>query len=282
MQTARISFYPDNRIGEIDPRIYGSFIEHLGRAVYNGIYEPEHPTADEDGFRRDVLDFVRELRVPIVRYPGGNFVSGYNWEDGVGPRDQRPRRLDLAWRSLETNAVGVNEFAAWARKANSEVMMAVNFGTRGIDAAREFVEYCNHRGGTKWSDLRISHGIREPHRFQLWNLGNEMDGPWQVGAKTADEYGRLACETAKVMKAVDESIELVACGSSARTMDTFPQWEATVLDHCYERVDYISLHQYFGNRTGDTRHFLAESVGMEDFIKTVAATCDFIKAKKRS
>lgn len=279
---ARITLDRDVRIGTVDPRMYGSFVEHLGRAVYGGIYEPGHPAADEKGFRRDVLDLVRQLQVPIVRYPGGNFVSGYNWEDGIGPKDRRPRRLELAWRTIETNQVGVNEFADWCRRAGSEPMMAVNLGTRGPEAARDLVEYCNHPGGTYWSDLRRSHGAEVPHKVKVWCLGNEMDGPWQIGHKTAEEYGRIACETAKVMKWVDPAIELVACGSSGRGMPTFPAWEATVLEHTYEHVEYISLHTYIGNRDGDTGNFLAQSVGMEDFIRTVIATCDHVRGRKRS
>jgi alpha-N-arabinofuranosidase len=270
------------RIGDIDKRMYGSFIEHVGRAVYGGIYEPGHITADADGFRQDVIDLVKKLQVPIVRYPGGNFVSGYNWEDGIGPKDSRPKRLDLAWRSIETNAIGVNEFAAWAKKIGAEVMMAINLGTRGIDAARNLVEYCKHPGGSSWSDLRKAHGVDEPHRIKTWCLGNEMDGPWQIGHKTAEEYGRLACETAKAIRCVDPDIELVACGSSHAHMRTFPEWEATVLDHTYEHVDYISLHTYYGKRDQDTPSFLARSLDMDRYINAVIATCDFIKAKKRS
>lgn len=279
---AKMILDKDYKIGEVDKRIYGSFIEHLGRAVYGGIYEPGHPEADEQGFRKDVIKLVNELQVPIVRYPGGNFVSGYNWEDGVGPVEQRPRRTELAWGTIETNQVGTNEFVDWAKKAGSDVMMAVNLGTRGADAARNLVEYCNHKGGTYWSDLRKSHGYADPHNIKVWCLGNEMDGPWQIGHKTAEEYGRIACETAKVMKWIDPSIELVACGSSAIGMPTFAQWEATVLEHTYEHVDYISLHQYYGNHAKDTANFLARTVDMDAFIKSVIATCDYVKAKKRS
>ncbi|QGH36571.1 alpha-N-arabinofuranosidase [Gracilibacillus salitolerans] len=270
------------QISEIDPRVYGSFIEHLGRAVYGGIYEPDHPTADDKGFRQDVIDLVKELQVPIVRYPGGNMVSAYNWEDGVGPKEDRPKRLELAWRVTETNQVGTNEFVDWAKAANTDVMMAVNLGTRGIDAARNLLEYCNHPGGTYWSDLRKSHGYENPHNIKTWCLGNEMDGPWQVGQKTAYEYGRLAYETAKAMRLVDPEIELVSCGSSNSNMPTFPSWEAETLEHTYEVADYISLHQYYGNRSGDTANYLAKSMDMENFIQTVIATCDYIKAKKRS
>ncbi|MGM0369014.1 MAG: alpha-N-arabinofuranosidase [Bacillota bacterium] len=270
------------KVGEVDDRIYGSFIEHLGRAVYTGIYEPDHETADEDGFREDVMELVKELDVPIVRYPGGNFVSGYKWEDGVGPVEERPNRLELAWQTVETNEIGTNEFMDWADKAGTDVMMAVNLGTRGIDAARNLIEYCNHPGGSYYSDLRKEHGQEEPYDIKTWCLGNEMDGPWQIGHKTAEEYGRLACETAKVMKQVDPEIELVACGSSYREMPTFAEWEATVLDHTYEHVDYISLHQYFGNKEDNLGNYLAQPVGMDDFIESVISTCDYVKAKKRS
>ncbi|WP_112182337.1 MULTISPECIES: alpha-N-arabinofuranosidase [Paraliobacillus] len=270
------------QIAKVDERIYGSFIEHLGRAVYGGIYEPGHPEADEQGFRKDVIELVKELQVPIVRYPGGNMVSAYNWEDGVGPKKDRPRRLELAWRTTETNEMGTNEFVDWAKKANSDVMMAVNLGTRGIDAARNLLEYTNHPSGTYYSDLRRSHGYEQPHNIKTWCLGNEMDGPWQVGHKTAYEYGRIAQETGKAMKLVDPSIELVACGSSNTGMPTFPEYEATTLDIAYNEIDYISLHQYYGNRSNDTANYLAKNMDMDHFIKTVISTCDYIKAKHRS
>lgn len=269
-------------IARVDERIYGSFIEHLGRAVYDGIYCPEHGSADEDGFRNDVKELIRELNVPIIRYPGGNFVSSFNWEDSVGPFNERPRRLDLAWRSLEENKVGLNEFTKWARSAGSDVMMAVNLGTRGIADACNLLEYCNHPGNSKYSDLRISHGYKEPHNIKTWCLGNEMDGPWQIGHKTMEEYGRLAEETARAMKIIDPDIELVACGSSYLTIPTFPDWEAVTLKHAYDYVDYISMHQYYGNQKGDSQDFLASSDDMDQFIRTVIATCDFVKAQKRS
>lgn len=282
MKKAQVTIDKDFKIGEIDRRIYGSFVEHLGRAVYQGIYQPGHPEADDAGFRKDTMELVKELNVPIIRYPGGNFVSGYNWEDGVGPLNERPKRTELAWRTIEPNEVGVNEFADWAKQANSEVMMAVNLGTRGIDAARDLVEYCNHPGGSYWSDLRKKHGYNEPHNFKVWCLGNEMDGPWQIGHKTADEYGRLANETAKAMRMLDPSIELVACGSSGRGMPTFGQWEATVLEHTYDEVEYISLHTYYGNRDNDTPNYLARTLDMDAFIESVVSICDYVKAKNRS
>lgn len=269
-------------ISRIDDRIYGSFIEHLGRAVYGGIYEPGHPAADERGFRKDVLSLIQTLRVPIIRYPGGNFVSGYDWKDGIGPKDQRPSRLELAWRTVEPNQFGLNEFVEWSRTAGTDVMWAINLGTHGVDEARNIVEYANHTSGSYWSDLRISHGYRQPHAIKTWCLGNEMDGPWQIGAKTAVEYGRVAAESAKVMKWVDPSIELVACGSSGKGMATYPEWEATVLEHTYEHVEFLSLHSYYGNHDNDTATFLGRSLEMEDFIRSVVATCDYMKAKKRS
>jgi alpha-N-arabinofuranosidase len=245
--------------------------------VYTGIYEPGHPAADENGFRTDVAALVRELGVPIVRYPGGNFVSGYKWEDGIGPVEARPTRLDLAWRSLESNHVGVDEFARWAATVGVEPMMAVNLGTRGIDAARDLVEYCNIPSGTYWSDLRGG----DPYAIKVWCLGNEMDGPWQTGHKTAYEYGRLASETARAMRQVDPSISLVACGSSARKMPTFGSWEATVLAETYDVVDYVSMHAYYQQHGDDRDSFLACATDMDEFIDAVVATMDHARAVGR-
>ncbi len=282
MPTARVLIRPGQAIGETDPRLFGAFIEHLGRCVYGGIFEPGHPTADANGFRGDVLALVRELAPTIMRYPGGNFVSGYNWEDGVGPVEARPRRLDLAWMSAETNRFGTNEFIDWCRLASIEPMLAVNLGTRGPDAARTMVEYCNHPGGTMLSDLRRAHGWEQPHGIKFWCLGNEMDGPWQMGAKTADEYGRIAQEAAKMMSWVDPTITLAACGSSGRSMPTFGAWEATVLEHCFDHVDFISLHTYLNNYAGDTAAFLASPDLMDSFIDEVVAIADSVAAKRRS
>ena len=279
---AKMTLAKEFRIGDIDKRIYGSFIEHLGRAVYGGIYEPGHPTADENGFRTDVIDMVKKLNVPIVRYPGGNFVSGYNWEDGVGPVESRPKRLDLAWGTTEPNYFGTNEFMKWCQKANTDCMMAVNLGTRGTDAARNLVEYCNHKGGSAWSDLRKAHGYADPWNIKLWCLGNEMDGGWQMGAKTATEYGRAALEASKVMKWTDPSIETVLCGSSSRNSWTFGTWEEESLDIAYDNIDYVSLHQYYGNRTDDIQSYLANTLQLDEFIYSVICICDYVKAKKRS
>jgi alpha-N-arabinofuranosidase len=268
-------------VSEVDKRLYGSFIEHLGRAVYEGIYQPQSPFADEEGLRKDTLELVRELQVPIVRYPGGNFVSGFHWEDSVGPKEQRPAKVDLAWQVIETNEFGLNEFASWAKKADTEVMMAVNLGTRGPEDAKNLLEYCNLKGGTYYSDMRKKHGYETPHNIKLWCMGNEMDGPWQMGHKTATEYGRAAQETGRLMKMLDPTIETVACGSSSLYMDTFGSWEEQVLDIAYDQVDYLSLHQYYGNRDNDTPDFLASNVGMDEFISSVVSICDCVKAKKR-
>ena len=269
-------------IGEVDPRIYGSFIEHLGRAVYGGIYEPTHPTADGEGFRGDVLALVKEIGVPIVRYPGGNFVSGYRWEDGTGEKSNRPRRMELAWEAIETNEVGIDEFQSWAKKAGSSVMMAVNLGTRGLEEAQALVEYCNVDGGTFYSDRRRQNGLEKPFGIKTWCLGNEMDGNWQMGRKTAEEYGRAAAEAAKLMKLTDPSIELVLCGSSNYNMPTFGSWEMTSLDMAYDYVDYISLHQYYHNIRDKYEDFVGRSVQLDEFIRSVTAICDAVKAKKHA
>jgi alpha-L-arabinofuranosidase len=282
MTVARIIIDRDFTVGPVPRRLFGSFVEHMGRCVYTGIFEPGHPSADENGYRRDVLELTRELGVSIVRYPGGNFVSGYRWEDGVGPLEQRPRRLDGAWHTIETNAFGLHEFAGWAKEAGVEIMEAINLGTRGVEEARALVEYANHPGGTYWSDLRVQNGATEPFGIKVWNLGNELDGPWQIGHKTADEYGRLAQESAKAMKLVDPSIEVVAVGSSGRGMPTFGEWEHTVLSHAYDEVDYVSMHAYYQEHDGDVASFLASSTDMDHFIDEVIATVDAVKAKRKS
>ncbi len=266
---------PANQISTIDERIYGSFIEQLGRAVYDGIYQPGQATADKDGLRQDVIDAVKKLNVPIVRYPGGNFVSQYKWEDGVGPKQDRPTRLDLAWRSIETNQFGLHEFMNWADKVGTKANMAVNLGTRGIMAAANLVEYCNFPKGSYWSDLRRQNGQEKPYNIKTWCLGNEMDGPWEIGQKTAYEYGHLANEAAKAMRAVDDSIELVACGSSSMDNPTFGDWEKTVLDQCYDNVDYLSLHRYYGfygdDDPNELDNYLGKNIDLDDFIKGVVA-----------
>ncbi len=281
MVQARIVVDRDFEVGQIDRRLFGTFVEHIGRCVYGGIFEPGHPRADAQGFREDVLELTRELGVTVVRYPGGNFLSGYRWEDGVGPVDKRPRQLDLAWFATEPNTFGTNEFIDWCRKAKVEPMFCVNLGTRGPDEARQFIEYCNHPGGTVLSDLRKQHGYREPHGIKLWGLGNEQDGPWQIGEKSAPEYGGIARETAKLMRWLDPSVELSACGSSNAEMKTFGAWEYEVLEQCYDQVDMLSLHQYFA-KTGDSYDFQTAIDAMDRYIEQVVAICDAVGAKRRS
>ena len=281
MAGVRVVVDPDFVIGPVDRRLFGSFVEHMGRCVYGGIFEPGHPAADQAGLRGDVVDLTRELGVTAVRYPGGNFVSGYRWEDGVGPVADRPTRLDLAWRSIETNAFGLHEFMEWSRRAEVDPILAVNLGTRGVQAAADLVEYANHPSGTALSDQRRANGADAAFGIRTWCLGNEMDGPWQIGQKTASEYGRLAAETGKAMKLVDPTIELVACGSSGRHMSTFGAWEREVLEHTYDVADYISLHAYY-EEDGDLASFLASSVDMGAFISEVVATCDHVQAVRRS
>lgn len=279
---ARVSVHRDFKIADIDDRIYSAFLEHLGRAVYGGIYEPGHPTADKDGFRGDVLELVRDLKLPLVRYPGGNFVSNYDWEDGIGPKDQRPVRLDLAWKTTETNEMGTDEFVRWCKKAGTAPMLAVNLGTKGFTEALAMLEYCNHPGGSYWSDLRKKNGSKDPYGVKVWCLGNEMDGPWQMNHRTAYEYGRIANEVGHAMKVFDRSLELVVCGSSNYNMPTYPAWEAEVLDLTYDNVDFISLHQYWDNWDNDYLNFVAKSVPVDRYIQTIGGVIDYVKAKKRS
>ena len=282
MTRARITVDPDLVVGPVRKRTFGSFVEHLGRSVYTGIYEPGHPSADGSGFRTDVLDLVRELGVGTVRYPGGNFVSCYRWEDGVGPLEQRPKRLDLAWHSTEPNTFGLDEFMRWCAEGGIEPMMAINLGTRGISEALDILEYCNIASGTALSDLRRRNGAERPYNVTMWCLGNEMDGPWQVGHKTPQEYGRLAAEVGRAMRMVDPGLELVACGSSGTGMPTFGEWERVVLTETYEVVDLISAHAYYWEEDGDLGSFLASAVDMDGFIAGVTATADAVGAVKKT
>lgn len=282
MPTARIAVDADRPIGAIDRRMYGVLVEHLGRCVYTGIFEPDHPAADEHGLRRDVMELVRELGVTVARYPGGNFVSNYRWEDGVGPLARRPRRLELAWHSTEPNTFGTDEFMTWCRLAGVEPMMALNLGTRGEEDAVNLLDYVNGRADTDYANLRRANGHDEPYDVRMWCLGNEMDGPWQVGHKSAEDYARLALSTARAMHMVDRGLELVACGSSAWEMPTFGDWERTVLELGYDEIDYISMHRYIDPAAQDRADLLAAGVDLDRFIDGVIATADAVGAKRRS
>lgn len=269
----------------LDRNLFGSFLEHLGRAIYDGIYQPGSPLSDSNGFRRDVLREIRQMGVPIIRYPGGNFVSGYNWLDGVGPQRDRPPVLDKAWNTIDSNQFGTNEFLAWCKLAGTQPLMAVNLGTGTPEQAAALVEYCNVDKGTRWSDLRRQHGIAQPYHVTHWCLGNEMDGPWQIGHMTAREYGMKAADAGRQMRYVDPALKLVACGSSNSFMPTYLQWDQEVLEQCYDYVDAISLHRYFDNDRetgGDSSKYLALNLDMERQIAQVAAVCDVVQARKRS
>jgi alpha-L-arabinofuranosidase len=283
-----VRIYADSRrtIAPIDKNLFGSFLEHLGRAIYGGIYDPQSKLSDANGFRKDVMDEIHKLGVPIIRYPGGNFVSGYNWLDGIGPKADRPLVLDKAWNTINTNQFGTDEFMAWCRLVGTQPLMGLNLGTGTPEQAAALVEYCNVDKGTRWSDLRRKNGIAEPYKVEHWCLGNEMDGPWQIGHMTATEYGLKAADAARQMRYVDPSLKLVACGSSGPGMPTYLEWDREVLEQCYNYVDAVSLHRYFGNTPeetgGESSKYLAMNLSMERQIEEVAAVCDMVQGHKRS
>ena len=268
-------------IGKVDDKMFSSFTEHLGRCIYGGIYEPGHPTADEDGFRMDVMDLVRELKVPVIRYPGGNFVSCYDWHDGIGPKENRPKRMEYAWTSIETNEFGIDEFCRWAKKAGVEPMIAVNLGTGSIKDAGDLVEYCNHPGGTYWSDLRIKNGSPEPYNIKYWCLGNEMEGSWQAGHLSAEDYAKKALEAAKIMKWVDPGIKLVACGSSYDMLPTYLEWDRIMMKELYDQVDYLSTHNYTMNAGQGTTNYVASYKQLDQHIKNSVSVLDYVKRVNR-
>jgi alpha-L-arabinofuranosidase len=284
---APVRVYVDSRrkIGALDPNLFGSFLEHLGRAIYGGIYDPGSKLSDANGFRIDVMDQIRKLGVPIIRYPGGNFVSGYNWLDGIGPKKDRPVVLDKAWNSIETNQFGTDEFMAWCKAVGTKPLMGLNLGTGTPEQAAALVEYCNVEKGTEWSELRRKYGHAEPYKVEYWCLGNEMDGPWQIGHMSATEYGYKAADAARQMRDVDPSIKLVACGSSGPSMPTYLEWDRQVLEECYSYVDGLSLHHYFGNygeTAGDSSKYLALNLAMDRQIEQTLAVCELAQARHRS
>jgi alpha-N-arabinofuranosidase len=281
LRSSTVHLHTRFAIGAVDPRLFGGFLEHMGRTLYEGVYDPESPRADADGWRSDVLEKLRDLDMTVMRYPGGNFASGYHWQDGVGPREHRPRLRELAWNSIEPNHVGTDEFISLSRRMSWEPMLTVNLGTGTPEEARNWVEYCNAPPGTRYADMRTANGVEEPHGVRLWCLGNEMDGPWQLGHVPADEYARRAQQAAKMMKDVDRSIEVVVCGSSNTWIPTYLDWDRAVLEHVGDLADYVSLHNYVGNRS-DTMDFLAVTNAIDRQIEEVDAVCRYAQGKRRS
>lgn len=282
MKKAKVIIDRDFTISEIDEKVFSSFVEPLGRCVYGGLYEPGHPTADEDGFRQDVLEYTKPLNLTLNRFPGGNFTSTYRWEDGIGPKEKRPRRPEVAWQCIETNEFGLDEFDKWSKKNGSDVMMTVNLATRGVLEAMDCVEYCNFEGGTYWSDKRREHGYEKPFNYKYWCLSNEIDGIWQVGQKPGREYGLLAKEASKGMKLIDTEIKTVLAGSSSPGMDTFPSFDEEALDVAWEQIDYLSVHHYIGNWDNDSENYMAKPLVTNKYFDDLAGLLAFMKRKKRS
>jgi alpha-N-arabinofuranosidase len=282
MEATRIHLHTRFSVGTVDPRIFGGFLEHMGRAVYEGVYQPGSAHADADGFRADVLDALRGMRLSLVRYPGGNFASGYHWQDGIGPAGTRPTVRDLAWQSIEPNSFGTDEFMRLCRKMAWQPMLAANLGTGTPEEARNWVEYCNCPTGTRFADMREAAGSRDPHAVKLWCLGNEMDGPWQIGHVPAREYALRAQQAAKMMKDTDASIELVACGTCVVDLPTFMEWDRIVLEELGDYADYISLHRYAADRGSDTEDFLAVTAAIDRQIEQMDAACRYVQARRRS
>ena len=282
MRQASVHLDTQHHVGAIDRRVFGGFLEHLGRAIYEGVYDPGNPLSDQRGFRRDVLEALRPLDMPVIRYPGGNFVSCYDWKDGVGPREQRPARPDYAWKTIEPNELGTDDFMAWCAELPTAPMLAVNLGTGSTADAAQLVEYCNLRGGSYWSDRRRQHGHPEPYGVPLWCLGNEMDGVWQAGHVPAEVYAQRAGQAGLMMKGLDPTIETIACGSSGPHMRTYMEWDRTVLEYCWEYVDYISAHRYSENRQDDSPAYLADGLDIERTLADYVALLDYVRAVKKS
>lgn len=282
MDKTTITLHTKYHISAVDPRIFGGFLEHMGRAIYEGVYDPQSSTAGPDGLRADVLDALRQLDMTQMRYPGGNFASGYHWENGIGPRADRPTVRELAWQSIESNQFGTDEYIHLCREMGWKPMLTVNLGTGTPEEARNWVEYCNSSPGTHYANLRGENGHSEPHDVRMWCLGNEMDGAWQLGHAPVEHYAVRAQQAAKMMKGVDPSIELVACGSSGPGMPTYLEWDQQVLEHIGDQADYISLHRYVGNHTDDMPDYLAVTNAIDRQIEEVDAVCRVIQAKSRS
>ena len=271
-----------HHVGPIDRRVFGGFLEHLGRSVYQGMYDPGNPLSDENGFRQDVLEALRPLSMPVVRYPGGNFVSCYDWKDGIGPRESRRARPDYAWRSVESNQFGTDEFMVWAKQLGTDPMLAVNLGTAGTAEAAHLLEYCNLQTGTYWADQRAKNGHADPYHVRLWCRGNEMDGPWQAGHVPAAVYAQRAEQAAVIMRGLDPTIETIACGSSGKELPTYLEWDRTVLEACWTSVDYISAHRYSENYRDDSAWFLAEGIEIDRVIDDYAGLLAYVRGVKKS
>lgn len=282
MQRTRIILDPAYPIAPVDSRIFGGFLEHLGRGIYEGVYEPRSARSDENGFRVDVLEALRGLNMTAMRYPGGNFASGYHWIDGIGPKDQRPTVRELAWQSIEPNQFGTDEFIKVSRLMDWTPMITVNLGTGTPEEARNWVEYCNSPAGTRYADLRAKNGSHSPYGVKLWALGNEMDGPWQLGHIPAQQYAFIAQQTARMMKEIDPSIETVACGSSTMRGSSYLEWDRTVLEYIGPYADYVSLHRYIDNFRDDTADFLASTNSIDRRIEHMDSVCRVVQAKTRS
>lgn len=264
-QNARIKIDIDRTIGEVNPNIYGNFVEHLGRCVYGGIYDEGSPLSDSDGFRQDVMEAVKGLNVSLIRYPGGNFVSNYHWKDGIGQKNDRPPRMELAWARLETNQFGTDEFMKYCKEVGSEPYISVNMGTGTIEEAQQWVEYCNVKEGPYYAELRKKYGHPEPYNVKYWSLGNEMDGYWQMGHLNAEDYSKKAREAAKLMKLTSPEIKLVAAGSSNYRPGADPnEWNSTILRELGNVIDYIALHMYVGNPDNNYYNYLATPNVLEE------------------
>lgn len=282
METTHVILDPAYHIAAVDPRIFGGFLEQMGRAVYEGVFDPSSAHADENGFRKDVLGALRQLHMTAMRYPGGNFASGYHWMDGIGPREQRPTVRELAWQSIEPNQFGTDEFMKMASMMDWTPMVTVNLGTGTPEEARNWVEYCNCPAGSRYADLRAENGSKAPYQVKLWGLGNEMDGPWQLGHVPAEQYAILAQQAAKLMKDTDPNIETVACGTCSISLPTYMEWDRTVLEYIGSFADYVSLHRYVGNPKGNTVDYLAVTNSIDQQIEEMDAVCRFVQARSKS
>jgi alpha-N-arabinofuranosidase len=270
-------------IGEVSSLMFGQYFEPLGRCTHEGMYEPDHPSANAKGWRQDVLELVKAMNISCFRYPGGNLTATYRWEDGVGPREKRPVRMELAWVSIEDNSIGINEYIDYVKDLGAETLLTFNMGTRGVEAAIDLVEYCNYPGGTSLSDLRRSHGYEKPHNIKYWCVGNETDGEWQISQSRPADYAWLCKQTGKAVKRMDPNYQVIAAGSSHRYMETVVDWDYKLLDEAWDYIDGLSVHAYTDRREKDTtKHYLAHTMSLDQYLSGIEGTCKAIKLKKHS